>query len=234
MKKSGEVILRVKDLRISFGREPVLTNVSFEVKRGSFVVVLGPNGAGKSTLLKALLGLIPYEGQVMWREGLKISYLPQWFNRASFDLLPLTLREFFALKSKKKDEIERALSTVGLEGKMDALPGELSAGQFQRALFVWALLQNPDVLLLDEPTTGLDRAGEDSAFYLLKEAHRKGTTVLMVSHELNVVPNICTHVLCLCRRCLAFGPAKRVLSKAVLEELYGGPVRVHFHKHPEG
>ena len=227
-----EIILKVKNLKVSFGKETVIENLSFKVKRGDFISIIGPNGSGKTTLLKALLGLIKYEGEIEWKKGIKINYLPQWFSKESFSVIPITVKEFFELKNTDEEKIKKAIEMVGLEYKkvLNKNPHELSAGQFQRLLIAWTFVDEPDVVLLDEPTTGIDIGGEKTIYHLLyKFWKEKGMTILMVTHELNIVYYYSTNVLCLHKRCLAFGKPEDVLNEKILTKTYG--IKIKFHKH---
>ncbi len=228
----SEIILDVKNLKVSFGKENVIENLSFRVKKGEFVSIIGPNGSGKTTLLKALLGLVKYNGQIKWKKGIKINYLPQWFSRENFSAIPITVKEFFKLKNVDEEKIKKAIEMVGLEYKkvLNKNPYELSAGQFQRLLIAWTFVDEHDVVLLDEPTTGIDVGGEKTIYDLLyKFWKEKGTTIFMVTHELNIVYYYSTNVLCLHKSCQAFGKPENVLNEEILTKTYG--IRIKFHAH---
>ncbi len=234
-----EVLLSVSDLSVRFGGRKVLYDVSFDVKRGETVAVIGPNGAGKTVLFKALLSLVPYEGKVEWKRGVKIGYVPQRFALGAD--LPLTTEEFFGLKEKNKREVAEILAAVGFSEdgphkehlKRHVLKrrlGVLSGGELQRVLIAFALLGHPDVLLFDEPTTGVDVFGEETIYGLLHRLQEKeNLTIILISHELHVVWKYSTNVICLNRKELCFGPPKEILDKETLSELFGSEAGIYVH-----
>lgn len=230
-----ETLLEVKNLNVKFGKEEVIKNLSFEVKKGEFLILLGPNGAGKSTLLKAILGLIPFEGKVIWQGKLKISYLPERLGREKFKETAILVKEFFKIKGKSEEKISEILKEVGLEPKkvLDKNPGNLSSGQFQRMLIAWSLIANPEVLLLDELSTGIDIGGEETIYSLLgKFWKEKNLTFILVTHDLDIVYRYATNVLCLSKKGFCcFGPPKEVLTPEGLEKIYGTEIKFYEHKH---
>lgn len=231
-------ILEVRDLSVSFDKQEVLKDVSFSVNEGDVLAIIGPNGAGKTVLFRALVGLIPFDGEIKWREDARIGYVPQkLFEKAE---LPLTVKEFFILKSKKlffKDKqlvesVFHELKSVGLKDEiLDQQLNHLSKGQFQRVLIAWAILGHPNVLLFDEPTAGIDIAGEGSVYNLLhKLQNERGMTILIISHDLNIVYRYADKVLCLNKKGLCFGEPKQALTSEQIERLYGESAFYH-HKH---
>jgi len=231
-------ILEVRDLSVSFNREGVLKDISFSVNEGEVLAIIGPNGAGKTVLFRALLGLISFDGEIKWREDAQIGYVPQkLFEKAE---LPLTVKEFFILKSKNlffKDKqlaesIPHELKSVGLKPEiLIQRLANLSRGQFQRVLIAWAILKHPNILLFDEPTAGIDLTGEDTIYNLLhKLQNERGMTVLIISHDLNVVYRYADKVLCLNKENLCFGEPKKTLTNEQIERLYGESAYYH-HGH---
>jgi zinc transport system ATP-binding protein len=228
--KNG-LILKVKDLNVLLNHQSIIENLSFEVKKGDALTILGPNGAGKSVLLKTLLGLIPYRGEIEWAKAIKIGYVPQ---RLPFIKdIPLSIKDFFNLKGSPEKETEAILNSVGF--KEDFSPkkiGHLSSGQFQRVLIAWGLVGNPQVLLFDEPTTGVDITAEETIYNLLEKLKgERDLTILLVTHDLSVVYKFSTNVICLNRQPICFGPPREVLTPQSLQELYGGEIRYYQHKH---
>ena len=232
-------LLTVTNLKVKFDHHMVLNNISFEVGQDETLAVIGPNGAGKSVLFRALLGLIPYEGKIEWAAGTKIGYVPQ--KLAIEQDMPLTTTEFFSLKEKDKSKIEHVLAAVGFEENkphkghlrehiLGKRIGALSGGEFQRVLIAFALLGAPDVLLFDEPTSGIDVSGEETIYGLLHRLQQKEKlTILLISHELQVVYRYADNVICLNKEKLCFGPPTEVLDKESLTKLYGGDVGLHQH-----
>ena len=227
-------ILRVKDLNVKFDGEEVFIGLSFNVDEGEVLAILGPNGAGKTTLLKALLGIVPYEGTVEWREGVKVGYVPQ---RLPFIKdVPLSVKEFFRLKNASENEAIEILKSIGLgEEILGKKIGDLSSGQFQRILIGWALASDPNVLLFDEPLAGIDIGGQESVYNLLEKLKEaKNLTILFVTHELSVVYRLADRVLCLNKRMLCMGAPKEKLTPEAISNLYASPIKFYQHKHQEG
>jgi zinc transport system ATP-binding protein len=230
-----DLILRVKNLNIELDGEKIIKDLSFQVGKGEFFIILGPNGAGKTTLFKALLGLTPYKGEVVWsRNNVKIGYLPERLARSEFRKLPISVRDFYKFKEISDEKILENLKSVGLNNQriIGKNPGDLSSGQFQRMLVGWALLGDPQVLFLDEPTAGIDLGGEETIYSLLQKFWReKGLTILLITHDLSVVYGYATDILCLHKEGLCSGPPKEVLTPEVLEKLYGNKVKFYKHIH---
>jgi zinc transport system ATP-binding protein len=227
-------ILQVQNLSVSYDDDDntVISDLSFNVNKQDILVVLGPNGAGKTTLLRAILGLIPSTGEVKW-ETKNISYLPpqEFLNRK--DLPPLSLEEFFMFKTKNKELIETMLVEVGLSPDLLTRQfGSLSTGQFQRMLIAWALVNTPDVLIFDEPTAGIDIGGEETIYTLLhKFWEQHGLTIVLVTHDLNIVWEHANQVLCLNKQKMCLGPPNEVLTPEKLKQLYGTGIKYYEHDH---
>jgi len=226
-----KIVLKVENLDVKLEGEEILKDLSFEVKEGEVLVILGPNGAGKTVLLKTLLGILPYKGKIEWQKGIKIGYVPQ---RLPFIKdIPMAVKEFFDLKNVSKKESEEILKSIGL-GK-DILKkkiGDLSSGQFQRILVGWALASNPQVLLFDEPMTGIDIGGQESVYNLLEKLKKeRDLTILFVTHELSIVYKLADKVLCLSKRMLCHGLPKEILTPERISELYSGEIKFYQHNH---
>ena len=225
--------LTVENLAVRFGTTEVFRNLSFRVERGSSLVVIGPNGAGKTVLFRALIGAVPSEGAIRWAEGTRIGYIPQKLDIERD--LPVTgndlLRAKMALAKAPPSVVEEVLARVGLDRKAAANPiGALSGGQFQRILLAFALIGDPNVLLLDEPAAGVDAPGQKQLDRLLGELQEdKRITVILISHDLSVVYRHANNVLCLGRHGSSFGPPQTVLDPKVLDRLYGMPAGFHVH-----
>ena len=229
------MILRVKDLSVSFDKLDILENVNFDVSSGDILAVIGPNGSGKTVLLRALLNTIPYRGRVEWESGVKIGYVPQ---KLFIDWsLPLTLREFLNLKVKiigtNGDELEDVLSLVKLpDSLLDRPLAKLSGGQFQRVLIAFAMIGDPNVLLFDEPTASVDTpSGAQIYEDLHKLCEQRKMTMIIVSHDLSLIYSYANKVLCLNKQNLCFGHPAEVLTPERLHALYGTPVKFYIHQH---
>jgi len=224
-----DTILNVRDCSVVLDGERLVSGVSFKVQKGDALAVIGPNGAGKTLLFKALLGLVPFSGRIVWRPGLRIGYVPQKFpvDRSA----PLTVREFFLLKAKGfwfpdrafVEHLSHELSLVGLaQDILDRPIGELSGGQLQRLLIGWAMVDHPEVMLFDEPTAGIDVGFEETVYHILQRLQKeRSTTILLISHEINIVYRYADQVLCLNRKMLCHGKPHDVLRPEDLTRLFG-------------
>ena len=234
---SGSPALEVEHLTIRVGDTALITDLSFSVPPATSLAVIGPNGAGKTMLFRALVGAIPYEGRVRWAPGTRIGYVPQ-----KLDLdrtVPITGADLLAARTRLSGidhgRIAPALARVGLSAAvLRQLIGTLSGGQFQRLLVAFALLGDPTVLLLDEPTAGVDQPGQERFHETIRRLQsEEGVTVLLISHELNVVFRDATNVLCMSREHRCFGVPRQVLTSDVLTQIYGEPVGLYRHDHAD-
>jgi zinc transport system ATP-binding protein len=227
-------VLEVSGLTIEFGSLRVLDDLTFTVDDGECLAIIGPSGSGKTVLFRALLGAVSYRGVIRWAADARIGYVPQKLDIERD--LPLTGTDLLRAKARVArvgaGEVPRALQMVGLGREVAARSiGTLSGGQFQRLMLACAFLGTPSVLLLDEPTAGVDERGEDM---LYETIHRRQVeqrlTLLLISHELSLVYRYATKVLCLGRGRAWLGAPTEVLTPRRLEELYGGPMTYHLHR----
>jgi zinc transport system ATP-binding protein len=225
-------LLDVTNLRVTLDGEPILAELSFEVEEGETLVILGPNGAGKTVLLKALLGLVEHAGTITWREGVKIGYVPQ---RVTLEKnTPITVADFFSLKRVDAERATEMLRQVDLGDPaiLEKSIAKISSGQFQRVLIAWALANDPEVLLFDEPTTGIDVGGQDTIYSLLdKTQEARNLTILLVTHELEIVSGHADKALCLNKKTFCYGSPTSILTPERLQEIYGQPARFFHHRH---
>ena len=230
------MLLQAEGLTVALGGMEVLSGVSLGIEAGEIVTILGPNGSGKSTLLRALLGMIaPDAGRVTRAPGLRLGYVPQ--KLAIDPSLPLSVRRFLSLPHRVGDaEAEAALYRVGMENTGAKPMAGLSGGQLQRVMLARALLGKPGLLVLDEPTQGLDQPGE-AAFYRLIEEVRQdtGAAVLMVSHDLHVVMAASDRVICLNHHICCQGTPRVVSAAPEYRALFGlgtqGALALYQHRH---
>ena len=233
-------ILSVKNLSVAIGGRILVKDVSFNLSAGNILAIIGPNGAGKTMLLKALLGLLPSEGKIVWQKKLTIGYVPQRF---SFDAnFPLTVEELFILRikgahfwlhtEKLHKVILSALKSVGAEKLFKRRIGVLSAGELQRVLLAYALVNNPEILFLDEPVTGIDIEGEETFYNLVTRLNKeRGITIVLISHDLNIVYKYAAEVICLNKKMVCFGAPHKALTAGALKEAYGQDVTSFKHRH---
>ncbi len=233
-----ERILDVKDLTVRKGNHKILDRISFEVNAGDTLAVIGPNGAGKTTLFRALLDLIPYDGQIKWKQGIKVGYVPQKLYVDND--VPLTAKEFFQMKEKGLHKIREVLHSVGIFGEdrgesaqshiLNNRLGDLSGGELQRVLIAWALLGQPDVLLFDEPTAGVDFVGEETVYSLLERLKKEHhLTIMLISHEIDIIRGFSTKVLCLNKERICFGSPREAINQETIDKLFGEEVHLYHH-----
>ncbi|MEY4744213.1 MAG: hypothetical protein RL272_158 [Candidatus Parcubacteria bacterium] len=236
--------LAVEGCSVALGGTPVLEGVSFTVAQGEVAAVIGPNGSGKTTLMRAILGLSPMTGGSIRIFGKHlhavrnlIGYVPQRFD---FDHdFPITVREFLDLARHPHcpaSRIAEKIKEVGLPAKiLEQQLGSLSGGQMQRVLIAQAILNNPSILFLDEPATGIDVSGEATLYEIIEHLNvEHGTTILLVSHDIALVSDLVDNVICVNRKLLCYGPPHTALTLRKLEEVFGPREGFYEHGHPEG
>lgn len=244
--------LEVADLTVTIDGHTILDNLAFTIDAGTTAVIIGPNGAGKSILLKTILRLqdktsgsvhifgTPHEH---YRQiAPLISYIPQYVG---FDYaFPLTVRGLFSLKSPRplgmsdteQQRMRELLTTVKAEHLANQRLGILSGGQLQRVLLAYSLMDHPKILLLDEPAAGIDVLGQETIYALLSRIQQEEKiTLVIVSHELQIVTQYADQVLCLNKKLFCAGIPQKVLTNETLQRMYGTPLG-HFlhqpHTHP--
>jgi len=229
----------VKNLSVRFGDHIVLDHLTFDIPEKSICAIIGPNGCGKTTLLKAILGLIPHTGETtIFNKRPKdarneLAYVPQRFT---FDkTFPITIKEFLALEQRPhvnvQENINAKLIEVGMSTSHKKLLGHLSGGQLQRILIAKALLNDPKILFLDEPAAGIDIKGERNFYELIKHLNEKHhVTVIIVSHEVDIVHKYASQVICLNKQMLCFGKPMEVLTEQTLKNLYDENISIYQHK----
>src|SRR3989304_7858393 len=184
MTTTEDYLLRVSNLNVKLQNQIILDNINFSVKKGITLAILGPNGACQTVVVRALLNLLPYTGNVEWNEKVRIGYVPQ--NVAVSDI-PLSVKEFLTI-GKNETDAESALSLVRLDDKsvLNKRLGALSGGQLRRVLIAWALVDEPNILFLDEPTSGIDVGSEEPIFLMLNGIKKdKKITIDRKSTRLN-------------------------------------------------
>ena len=233
--------LEVRSLRVSYGAQPVLEDVAFALPAGQLVGIIGPNGAGKTSMLKAILGLIPIEsgtitagGAAITRRGGHVAYVPQrdainWRFPASVADVVLMGRYGRLGWLRRPGAADRAIALRCLEQVgMDSFAARpivaLSGGQQQRVFLARALAQEPEVLLLDEPISGVDAPTQEVILAILSSLAAQGKTLLITTHDLRCNMQHFDALLALNRRVIALGPVEQVLTPDVLTRTYGTQV----------
>jgi len=222
-------ILEVKNLNVILDKSKIIDNLNIDVNKGEILAIIGPNGSGKTVFLKCLLGIMPYTGTIKWLEKVELGYVPQKLEIPKY--LPLTFKELLAAKVKilnlPKQNIKEVIEEIGIQQEvLNMSLNYLSQGQFQRCLIALALINKPNVLLMDEPTANIDVAGEEQVYEIIHRLHHQyNLTVILVSHEINIVCKYATNILCLNKNKICYGPPHEAITPEVLNKLYG------VHKH---
>ena len=232
----AELLLKATDINYVGDAGPILESVSFELYRGQITTIIGPNGAGKSTLTNVVNGLLQQEsGTIERREGLRIGYLPQrvYVNM----LMPLSVERLMQLTRKTSgQEIDRALAQTEVGHLKKRQVRSLSEGELKRVLLARTTLGDPDLLVLDEPTAGVDITGEVKMYELIVELRKRlRCAVLMVSHNLHLVMSKTDQVLCLNRHLCCSGIPESVSRHPEYLALFGdsaaGSLAIYTHHH---
>ena len=237
-------LVSVQSLSYNYDSEVVLENVSFNVEKGDFLGIIGPNGAGKTTLFQCILGLInTYSGKITILDEdikrnkkilTKIGYIPQ---KKSIDpKFPLTIEELVSLSLPRKNSkniVYKILRQVRLYDLKDKLIGQLSGGQQQRVLIAKALVNDPILLMLDEPTNELDQKSQDDFYFLLKELNEKNNiTIIWTSHDMNAVNKYANKVSCINKRMFFHGDKESFFSNEEhLKNYSESSMQIHMHTH---
>ena len=236
------VAVLVKNLCAGYFGRDVLDEVSFEVAEGEFIGIIGPNGSGKSTLLKVIAGLLPAKCGLVQVFGMQpspqvqhlIGYVPQ--SEAINWSFPVSVTDVVLMGTYAKlgflhrpgpherAAAAKAIEQVGMSAYADTQIGQLSGGQQQRVFVARALVQQPKLMLLDEPIAGVDATTQHAIFTLLEDLQRRGTTILATTHDLSCVAEWFDRVLCLNHRVIAYGRPNEVLTRETLSETFGSHV----------
>ena len=218
----AEALIEATDICVSFDKTAALDHVSMQVHSGEIVTVIGLNGAGKTTLLRVVLGVIkPDKGHIKTKPNLRIGYTPQHVHRDP--ILPITVRRFLNLGAPaNRVQIRWAVAEVEVEKILDYPLANISGGELNRVLLARALLRKPDLLVLDEPLSGVDVSSRAQLYKLIaKLRDRLGCGVLLVSHNLNLVMAATDTVICLNNRICCEGPPDRVVNDPHFTALFG-------------
>ena len=239
MVNTTDALVRLDGVTFGYDGAPVLRDVSYAVEAGAFTGIVGPSGSGKTSLLRVLLGTVkPHHGSVSRRPGVAVSYVPQletvnWnfpvtvaecvlMSRASKRLLP------WATPQEKAD-VAAVLNRLGIADLGHRHIRELSGGQQQRMFIARALIRRPQLLLMDEPTSGVDVATRHEVLHLLGDLNRDGLAIVLTTHDLNGMAAHLPHLVALQQRIIASGTPQEVIVPAVLEQTFGARMDVLMH-----
>ena len=242
----------VQNLNFSYNGNPVLENVSFSVKDGEYLGIIGPNGGGKTTLIKIILGLLkPDTGSVKifgkdiktFKERALIGYVPQRISQ-SIPQFPATVEEivrsgrtarvglFKRFSEQDKIAIEKAMETADVVKHRARLINELSGGERQRVFIARSLAGEPKMLILDEPSVGVDIAAQEKFYTFIEDLNQNhGLAIIFVSHDIDVVAHEVKCLLCLNKSLVCHGLPREFMKEEYLEKLYGKKVKFILHRH---
>jgi zinc transport system ATP-binding protein len=245
--KTGErapSAISISDVHVDLGGVAILEGVSAEIRHAEITALIGPNGAGKTTLLLAILGIVPYRGCIKFNGGTaqpRIGYVPQSLD---FDRgMPATVMDFLCMGHQRrplwisqaralKHSAREALGLIMAAHLEKRRLGNLSGGELQRVLLARALMEQPDIILLDEPASAVDRSGEELFMGLIKKLNQeKKITILMVSHDLTMVTRTARQVICLNRVVLSEGKTADVVNEKTLSACFGADKGILLHDH---
>ncbi|AGC90504.1 metal ABC transporter ATP-binding protein [Staphylococcus warneri] len=246
-------VFELKNIDYYFDHKQVLENINIKINKGEFLAIVGPNGAGKSTLLKIILGLLPLQSGEIFIDGhpiknnkssLKISYVSQ--KASSFTAgFPASVKEVVLsglTKTKKLfqrfnqndvKQVEHVLERLNISHLIHKNIAELSGGQQQRVLIARALISNPSVLVLDEPTNGIDAKHVNEFYETLDRLKKEGITIILVTHDIGVVADTATEVACLNKHLHFHGTTEdfKSLDEVEISKIYGHPIQFVDHQH---
>jgi len=218
----SDYLLKVSNVSVELANQTILDNVSFKLKRGTTLAIVGPNGAGKTTLFRVLLNLVPHTGKIVWSDHVKIGYVPQILSVKD---IPISVKEFLSIRSSSN--LESSLNSVGLDSRsiMNKSLSVLSGGQLRRVLIAWAIIDKPNVLLFDEPTSGVDVGGEEAIYQMLKRLTRENEiALLLITHDIHIIREYSDYMLVLNKCVTFFGESKEITNPDTQKLIFGEPV----------
>jgi zinc transport system ATP-binding protein len=225
------MLIDIDNISVRFGSDLAVQDVSLCVHSGEFIGLIGPNGAGKTTLLRTLLGLIKPTAGTINTDKTVIAYVPQRGNLYNSQI-PVSVLEVVMLGTHgNKQQAIDALTEVNLAGAIHRPFTDLSGGQQQRVIIAKALASEPQIIILDEPTTGIDEAAQSAFYEVLKTLQKQGITIIIVSHDIDAVLNLVTRVICLSRTILYDGPPEDFEADTYMPRLYNAQHRLLHHHH---
>ena len=242
--ENSSALMTCEHMSCSYGAAPVIENVDVTIHRGEFVGIVGPSGSGKTTLLRAMLGSVkPIHGSIKRQPGLRLAYVPQ-LETVDWNF-PVTVGEVVGMSRPQRwmrpqaqvaeiSLIEDVLERLGLGGLTQRHIRELSGGQQQRVFLARALIQKPDMLILDEPTAGVDVRTRHEVLHVLADLNESppngdGIAIVLTTHDLNGLAAHLPRLVCFNRTVIADGTPSEVLQPYFLERTYGAPMEVLQH-----
>ncbi len=239
----SDLLLKIENLSLIIDNKQILDKVSFDINRNKIITIIGPNGSGKTTLARCILGLIkPTNGHLWFKKELKIGYMPQKINLNPN--LPLRVNDFLELKIKQKinkEFLSCIIDETGIENILSHPLQKISGGEMQRVLLARALLNKPDLLILDEPTQGIDINGQVEFYKLIDKLRiERNITSLIISHDLYMVMKSTDYVICLNHHICCEGSPSFINKQQDFHNLFSNEalknfsVYEHHHDHTHG
>ena len=234
----SDALITLDNITLSHNGKNVLDDVSFKLHQGEFVTLIGPNGAGKSSLIKILLGVIKQDsGYVTYAGDIRLGYTPQTFTANPY--IPISVKDFLTLNQKLDSAfMQQTFDLTGINELLQLPLKNLSGGELQKVLLSRALLNKPNVLILDEPAQNLDVDGQMQLYKLIQDIHQEqNCAVLMVSHDLHRVMKESTQVLCLYHHICCEGLPESILKDEKFNDLFADQIHElmatyeHHHNH---
>jgi len=239
--KLTNALISAKNVSVLKNQKSILENIDIQINKKDFITIIGPNGAGKTMLLKCLMGFYkPTSGMIERKEKLKIGYMPQSIN--VINTMPMTVKGFITVKKKYDDvSLHKVITEVNLGEIVNKQLSVLSGGEMQRVLLARSLLNNPDLLILDEPAQNLDISGQLNFYKLIQELYSKrDISILMISHDLHLVMVSTKKVLCLYKHICCSGAPQQIAKDPEFLSMFGKDmanmmsIYQHSHDHDHG
>ena len=220
--KTSNALISATNVSVLKNQKSILKNIDIKINKNDFITIIGPNGAGKTMLLKCLMGFYkPNSGEIQKKDKLKIGYMPQSIN--IINTMPMMVKNFITVRKKYDDiSFKQVISEVDISQLVNKQLSVLSGGEMQRVLLARSLLNNPDLLVLDEPAQNLDISGQLSFYKLIQEIYSKrNISILMVSHDLHLVMVSTKKVLCLSNHICCSGKPQQVAKDPEFISMFG-------------
>ena len=225
--------LKLTDVGYSYQNQPVLENISFSIEEGDYVGIIGPNGGGKTTLVKIILGILKPQTGKIEMSSRSIGYLPQKTFTTDY-FFPTTVEEVItsALDKKNPQTLAKTLEIMEIGNLRKKLISELSGGQRQRVFIARALVNQPKILILDEPTVGVDLNSQRQFYSFLKYLNKElKISIIFITHDLEIITQEATHIICLNKNMVCHTHTRDFFKHNYLEQLYGKNMKLIAHRH---
>ncbi len=218
-------LVNINNISIRVNQKDIIQDVSFQIEKGKVIGLVGPNGGGKSTILKALLGLVPLSaGQIVFEKPLSFGYLPQRPPN-SFDL-PITVSEALHIYRATTPKAKELLARLKLNHIVHSPLYQLSGGELQKVFFIIALAENPDLILLDEPSASIDSESDEALRQLILSEKQAGKSIIIVSHDIDSIIKNTDDIVCLNQKVCCSGKTALVVRSQEFQELFSDQ---HYH-----